>query len=186
MQKLLFLPIALSFFISTCNAGDKIFGFGELGVTTLDEAISQIKQNKCPISKKPITDDNEKAAYVTNLSASGIKTYIRTNANCLTLPEDIKDLLASDSTAVLMFDKNNKLSIFSLQFSMLGAYDTIYSSLIKKYGTPSAQNSNGSNWERSCNSANCPDGYDLVIQIRKEKLKCDVIYSLRKNLMHYL
>ena len=186
MKKTLFL---LFFLLIGCHfpsmAQEKLFGVVQLGTTTLEEVLTQIKQNKCGTSEREEKKFLPLMAYKSKSQSIEGGTVLKVCSECLSYPDDLSRLLAPRSQTFMSFDATNKLVDIATQFFVSKPLERITEVLVRKYGTPQAETSTVAVWTGDCNGQNCPKDYYFRIRIERHDINCLLEYELRKDLSKY-
>ncbi len=186
MKKNLFI---LFFFLVGCQfpsmAQDKLYGIVQLGTTTLEDVLTQIKQNKCVISEQEEKKFMPLMAYKLKSHLIEGGTVLKVGSECLSYPEDLRKLLAPRSQTFMSFDTTHKLFGIGTQFFMSKPLESTLDTLLQKYKTPQAQTQTAALWTENCDGQNCPKDYYIRIRLEKSKINFLLEYELRKNLSKY-
>ena len=179
----------LFFFLIGCQlpsvAQENFFGVVQLGTTTLEDVITQIKQNRCVISEREEKKFLPLMAYKLKSQSIEGGTVLKVGSECLSYPDDLSRLLAPRSQTFMSFDASNKLVDIATQFFVSKPLEHVTEALMRKYGTPQAETPTVAVWTGDCNGQNCPKDYYFRIRIERHAINCLLEYELRKDLSKY-
>ena len=174
-----FLSAVLCLLASVSYAGDKIFGFGELGVTALEDVLSMAKEQKCTTS----ANLDQKSSTVVRYSSTEKSSIVAAPSKCLPTPNAIKAGL-ENSELMLLFNKDKKLfeihaSFNKFMFNNIG---------VEKILTAKYERKDKNVWEIRCNGENCPKGSKLKVSIYQpitDEKEVKFSYSLTQDLTSF-